>query len=58
MTLYEINSILMDNEEDLDILIPMYNLLEYSGNCSMASERFWDYYRDKIDYIDDDASNS
>ena len=52
------NSILMDNEEDLDILIPMYNLLEYSGNCSMASERFWDYYRDKIDYIDDDASNS
>ena len=58
MTLYEINSILMDNEEDLDILIPMYNLLEYSGNCSMASGRFWDYYRDKIDYIDDDASNS
>ena len=28
----EINNTLNDNAEDLDIAIPMYNLLEYSKN--------------------------
>ena len=31
----KINSTLIDNGEDLDIVMPMYNLLEYSQNCSM-----------------------
>ena len=26
----------MDNAEDLDIVMPMYNLLEYSKNYSMT----------------------
>ena len=33
----KINSRLIDNAEDLDIVMPMYNLLEYSDNHSMAS---------------------
>ena len=27
--------------------MPMYNLLEYSDNYSLASGRFWNYYGDK-----------
>ena len=33
----KINSTLIDNAEDLDIVIPMYNLLEYNQNYSMIS---------------------
>ena len=33
----KINSTLIDNAEDLDIVMPMYNLLEYSQNYSMTS---------------------
>ena len=29
-----INNVLIDNAEDLDIVIPMYNLLEYNKNYS------------------------
>ena len=32
----KINSTLIDNAEDLDIFMPMYNLLEYSQNYSMT----------------------
>ena len=31
----KINNILRDNTGDLDIIMPFYNLLEYSGNYSM-----------------------
>ena len=44
----KINNAFIDNAEDLDIVMPMYNLLEYSGNYSKASASFWNYYRDKI----------
>ena len=40
----KINSTLIDNAEDLDIVILMYNLLEYSQNYSMTSESFWNYF--------------
>ena len=33
----KINNTLVDNAEDLDIVIPMYNLLEYSKNYSKTS---------------------
>ena len=35
------NNILTDNAEDLDIIMPMYNLLEYSKNYSKTTESFW-----------------
>ena len=38
----------MDNAEDLDIVMAMYNLLEYSDNCSMTLGRLWNYYKDEI----------
>ena len=37
--------------------MPMYNLLEYSQNYSMTSGSLWSCYRDKIDDVDDNASN-
>ena len=35
--------------------MPMYNLLEFSDNCSMTSGSFWKYYRDEKN---DDANKN
>ena len=43
----KINNILVDNAEDLDIVMPMYNLLEYSKNYSKTTGSLWNYYRDE-----------
>ena len=43
--------------EDLGIFMPMYNLLEYSQNNSLTSGSSWNYYREKIDDTDDNASD-
>ena len=42
-----INGIQTDNAENLDVLIPMYNLLEYSKNYKKTTGSLWNYYRDK-----------
>ena len=42
-----INNTFIDNAENVDIVMPMYNLLEYSDNNSMAAGSLWNYYRDK-----------
>ena len=44
----KINNTFIDNAEDLDVIMPMYNLLEYSNNYSKTSESLWNYYRDEI----------
>ena len=36
----KINNTLIDNAEDLDVVMPMYNLLEYSKNYSKTTESF------------------
>ena len=41
----KINNTFIDNGEDLDIAMPMYNLLEFSNNYSMTSRIFWNYYK-------------
>ena len=43
----KINNTLIDNAEDLDIVMPMYNLLEYSKNYLKTTGSFWNYYRDE-----------
>ena len=43
----EINNIEIDNAKDIDIVMPMYNLIEYSDNCSKTSGSLWQYYRDE-----------
>ena len=37
--------------------MPMYNLLEYSQNYSMTSGRSWNYYRDEIHDVNNNASD-
>ena len=43
----KINNTLIDNAEDLDIVMPMYNLLEYSKNYRKTPGSLWNYYRDE-----------
>ena len=43
----KINNTLIDNAEDLDILNPMYNLIEYSKNYRKTTGSLWNYYRDE-----------
>ena len=37
----KINNTFIDTAEDLDIVMPMYNLLEYSDNYSITSGSLW-----------------
>ena len=48
---------MIDNVEDLDVVMPMYNLLEYSQNYSITSGSLWNYYRDEIYNFNDNASD-
>ena len=36
----------IDNAHDIDIVMPMYNLIEYSDNYSKTSGSLWQYYKD------------
>ena len=42
----EINNTQIDNAKDIDVVMPMYNLIEYSDNYSKTSGNLWQYYRD------------
>ena len=42
----EINNIQVDHAKDIDIVIPMYNLIEYSDNYSKISGSLWQYCKD------------
>ena len=44
----KINGVLVENAEDLDTAMPMYNLHEYSKNYSKTSASLWNYYRDGL----------
>ena len=36
----------IDNAQDIDIVMPVYNLIEYSDNYSKPSGSLWQYYKD------------
>ena len=44
----KVSNTFIDNAEGLDIVMPMYNLLEYSDNYSMTSVSLRNYYRDEM----------
>ena len=35
----------VDNAKDLDVVMPMYNLLEYNNNYAKASGGLWQYHK-------------
>ena len=43
----EINNTEIDNAKHIDIVMPMYNLIEYSDNYSKTTVNLWQYYRDE-----------
>ena len=43
----KINNTLIHNAVDLDIAIPMYNLIEYSKSYRQTAGSLWNYYRDE-----------
>ena len=43
----EINDVQVDNAEDLDVVMQMFNLLEYSKNYRKTTRSLWNYYRDE-----------
>ena len=43
----KINGVKIDNAEDLDVVMPMYNLLEYSKNYKKTTGSLWYFYRDE-----------
>ena len=51
----KINNTLVDSAEDLGIVMPMYNSLEYSDNYSMTSGSLWNYHRHQVN---DNASEN
>ena len=49
----------IDNAEDIDIVMPMYNFLQYSKNYRKTIGSLWNYYRDEPNnprFFDDDDS--
>ena len=43
----EINNTQLDNAKDINIVMPMYNLIEYTDNYSQTSGNLWHYNRDE-----------
>ena len=54
----KINGIKIDNAEDLDVVMPMYNLLEYSKNYRKTTGSLWNYYRDEPNNLPTDNYNA
>ena len=50
-----INGELIEDADDVDIVMPMYNLLEYSKNYRKTIGSLYNYYRDELG---DDADNN
>ena len=44
----KINGELMEDADDLDVVMPMYNLLEYSKNYRKTIGSLYNYYRDEL----------
>ena len=54
----KINNTFIVSAEDLDIVMPMYNFLEYSKNYRKTTGSLWNYYRDKPNSGADGENNN
>ena len=43
----EIKNAQVDNAKDINIVMPMYNLIEYSDNYAKTTGSLWQYFRDE-----------
>ena len=44
----KVNNTVIDNAEDLDVAMPMYNLIECSKNYKKTTDSLWNYCRDEL----------
>ena len=51
----EINNVQIGNAKDIDIVMPMYNLIEYSDNYGKTTGRLWQYCKDIPTWNDNNA---
>ena len=59
----KINNTQVNNAKDIDIVMLMYNVLEYSDNYSETSGSLWQYWKDipavnNFDIVDFDGANA
>ena len=52
-----INDEHINNADNVDIIMPMYNLIEYSDNYSDTSGRLWQFERDEENMNNENADN-
>ena len=48
----------IDDAEDLDLVIPMYNLIEYSSDHSETIESLWFYWKDEATDFNNNTANT
>ena len=48
----------IDDAEDLDLVMPMYNLIEYSSNYSETTGTLWSYINDEPNNFNADIANN
>ena len=53
----KINGKLVENAADLDVVMPMYNLLEYSKNYEKTSGSLFNYFRDEPNSFNTNDAN-
>ena len=53
----KIDGTIIDDAEDLDLVIPMYNLIEYSSNYSETTGSLWFYSKDEATDFNADIVN-
>ena len=54
----KVNNTLIDNAEDLDVAIPLYNLIKYSKSYRKTTGSLWNYYRDEPNSGSDGVGNN
>ena len=54
----EVNNAQIDNAKDIDIVMPMHNLIQYSDNYAKTTGGLWQYFRDESADDDDDIEDS
>ena len=47
----EINNTQIDNAKDIDIAMPMYNLIEYCDNYAKTTGSLWQYCKDMLEML-------
>ena len=58
MEIAEIDGTTINDAEDLDSVMPMYNLIEYSSNYSETTGSLWFYSKDEATNFNADVENN